>query len=973
MLELRVWLSFLLIALIAAALLAVPGQAQVLKSSGREGLAALVFSHAQRPEASGIEPLDDVRAVTPKSLQDGWEAFSLGVGAGAEWQAWIDTRSQKVAFAEGGNVPWIPGHGNSLTMQDLDGFLKAKPEGQRDRIDLAVLDSIARSYLPRVSGMLGVDPAQLALNPGRSGQVASYLWFVDYDVVREGLPVEGARVVFRVNNGNLIQFGSENLPSAGAAVPPTRLTKRQAKAAVASYIGGFQAKDTFRDAGSLHLALDARSGGLVKAWQLTFQRAGERGTWQARVDATTGEVIELIDVNDYAQVTGSVNLISGPLALRPLPYADLSSGGFTNSAGLYTYPFTPVTSTLQGKYVQVYSYCDLTAHPRISQVSAASGTGDIDFGISTGLADCAPSSTGGGVDNTQAARQQYYQINRIMEVARGWMPTNTWLSHPLTVEVDETPSSYTSSYCEPYWNGQWLEFSGTGYGCVNPGWLADMGFHEFGHALDANDGTTYNDGGTTESYGDTTALIATHNSCIGSGLLLSGTCTGYGDACTACTGARDVDWNQHASHTAATPDNFTRVNCPIVYDVGRYGPCGAEAHCESYVPTEAIWDFASRDLPAAGTSPAWATLDRLWYLSRSTATKAFNCSGNTSALASDGCGAGTLWSVFRAADDDDGNLSNGTPHGGAIFNAFNRHKIACPRETGATTTFAGCAPPATPVLTAAAGDNSVALSWTGSHNAYDVFRNETGCNTGFARIGSGGFLSLTDGEVADGTTYYYQVTAYPKGNEACASAPSNCVAVTPAPPACVPPAAPASLTASTPATGGVALSWPAVAGASQYFILRATVSGGPYTQIDSVGGTSYTDFTGPSTLVYYVVRAATSHATCQSAYSPQASATRVPDFSLTIGPNWGAIPYNQPSTSFTIFVHRTGGFAGAVNLAVTGLPATVSATFSQNPGLINPVTMTVTGTASFAETLFTVTGTSGPLVRTATATLYTYH
>src|SRR6185369_3695836 len=95
-------------------------------------------------------------------------------------------------------IAWIPGKGNSL-------------KGAH-KVNLETLETIARNFLPRVAGMMGVDPKSLVLNVGRSGQPAGHLWFVDFDVVRDGMKIEGARVVFRVNNGNLIQFGTENLP-----------------------------------------------------------------------------------------------------------------------------------------------------------------------------------------------------------------------------------------------------------------------------------------------------------------------------------------------------------------------------------------------------------------------------------------------------------------------------------------------------------------------------------------------------------------------------------------------------------------------------------------------------------------------------------------------------------------------------------------------------------------------------------------
>jgi hypothetical protein len=761
--------------LIVCALAALPATAQVAKQSN-DVLSSLAFVHEKLQAPDDIEPIGNVRAVTDKALQNGWEAYKIGVGPNADWNATVDKRTGLVTFAEGGNVAWIPGHGNKLTANDLGGLLKAKPQ-----VDLEVMDAIARSYMPRVKSFLGVDPTQLALNRGRSGQPAGHVWFVDYDLVREGMPIEGARVVFRVNNGNLIQYGTENLPSPGATVPPTRLTRKQALAAVSQYIGGFQVGDSFRDNGSLHLLPAAvpskrfaegyelgKGRGIAKVWQFIFHRDGVMGTWRARVDAATGDVLELTDVNDYvsAQATGGTYLNSpatGSEVVRPAPFANLSSGGFTNSAGIYNFTSGTVTSTLSGQFVKITDTCGA-----ISQGSDASG--NIAFGTSTGT-DCVTPGHG-GVGNTHSSREQFYQVNRIKEVVKGWLPGNTWLNQVLTVNVN------LNQTCNAYWNGTTLNFFKSGGGCNNTGEIAGVSLHEFGHGIDQNDGTgTATDGATGENYGDTTALIALHNSCLGAGFL-GGNCSGYGDACTSCTGVRDADFAKHASNTPMTADNFIRVHCPA--GSGGTGPCGKEVHCESYVPTQTMWDLAARDLPSPGTGIAWTILDRLWYLSRNTATKSFSCTAGTT-FTSNGCSAGSLWKVFRAVDDDNGNLNDGTPHGGALFAAFNRHGIACTTDAGASTTFAGCTPPASPSLSVTAGSNSASLSWAAVGTAtYDVFRNETGCNAGFTKLATGQTATtFSDPNVANGLTYFYQVTAFPSGNESCASLPSTCISVTP--------------------------------------------------------------------------------------------------------------------------------------------------------------------------------------------------
>jgi len=747
-------------------------QAQIMKK-GSDTLTSLQFRSDRLQPGEAVEPLDDVQSAVAQATQSAWSTFRLS--APVEWRAAVDKRHGLVSFAEGGNIAWIPGKANSLT---LDKILVLRPGTKK--IDLAAMESIARTFLPKVAGMMGVDAKSLVLNVGRSGQPAGHVWFVDFDVVQGGMKVEGARVVFRVNNGNLIQFGTENLPAPGSLVPTVNVTAAQALAAVSKYIGGFSSSDTFRDNGSLHLlptnipstrsadGFDFGAGrGLTKVYQFVFHRDGAQGTWQARVDAASGEVLDLVDINEYAaaQATGGTYLNSpttGSEVVRPAPYANLSSGGFTNSAGIYNFTSGTVTSTLAGQFVKITDTCGA-----ISQ--ASDGSGNIAFGTSTGT-DCTTPGHG-GAGNTHASREQFYQVNRIKDVVKGWLPSNTWLGTQLTVNVN------LNQTCNAYWNGSTLNFFKSGGGCANTGEIAGVSLHEFGHGIDQNDGTgAAPDGATGENYGDTTAIIALHASCVGPGFLGSN-CAGYGDACTSCTGVRDADFAKHASGVAATAANFISPRCPAAS--GGAGPCGKEVHCESYPITEAIWDFANRDLPGAGTGPAWTTLDRLWYLSRNTATSAFTC--NTSTFASNGCNTGSLWKTMRAVDDDDGNLSNGTPHSAALFAAFNRHGIACTTDAGASTSFAGCTPPATPTLSATAGSNSASLSWTSSGTAvYDVFRNEQGCNAGFTKIVSAGSAtSLADSNVANGLTYFYQVSAFPSGNEACASAPSACISVTP--------------------------------------------------------------------------------------------------------------------------------------------------------------------------------------------------
>jgi hypothetical protein len=856
--------------LLLAVLLAAPagsGEAATSPEPNRRAGPLDAYAVRQPVLAAGQElaPLETVAGTVPPEALAVWSALRRSTTV--EWRAYVDRKNGLITAAYGGGIALLPGSGNRLTLGDVAPFL-----GAGQSLDLDAVERIVRSYLPHVAPLLGVTGDALVLDRRRSAHPADHLWFVDFDVLNGGVPIDEARVVFRINSGNLIQFGSEQLPAPATVPAASALDREQARAVVGRHLGGFGATDTFLDAGSVHVVpvlrdRPARPGapavplgqrGLARVWQLIFHRQGAAGTWRARVDAASGELLELGDLDQHAasRVSGGVVSTSGPAApdvVRPMPFVQLSAGGYANSAGLFSSPGGAVGTDLSGNFVRISDYCG-----RLSQLPNADG--DLFFGTSSGD-DCSTPGFG-GQGNTRAARSLTYEMNRGAEVARGWgLSIGQFL-----VEADY-PAPCAAGMdifnAGPY-------FGRSGDGCTNPGQIPGIAFHELGHLVRYAVVGAFGDP-TGETSGDWAAALALHDSCIGSGYLQAN-CSGFGDGCLQCTGLRDIDFGKHASGTPATVANFTQQLCPgaplTYFPISPPGPCGLDAYCESTVSSQALWDLVNRDLPNPGTAAAWTLVDRLWYLSQQTAAAPFSCQTSGGSFTSDGCGIGSLWETFRAIDDDDGNLANGTPHGGALFAALNRHGIACASDAEAGTTFASCAAPPAPTLTAMPGDNQVALSWTVAEPAvYDLFRNEAGCDANFARIAASvAEAGLSDGEVANGTTYYYRVSAHAAGNEACASDLSDCRAVTPASgSACSPPTAPTALRARANNAAAMVLDWKPVTGAASYHVLRGTASGGPYTEVGVTSGTRYTDASSSCGASYtYVVR---SFAGCESGNS----------------------------------------------------------------------------------------------------------
>lgn len=734
-----------------AASSAAPAQAPIEPASP---FAALTHTAERFQFRVALAPLSEVQGRLASDFDRSWNQFQLDHG---DWSAFLDARSGRIESAEGPGIPWVRG-------------AKGPPR-------LAELEGIARHFLADRPLLFATDGKDLRLSSGRSGKASDALWLVDFDVMRGGLPVEGARIVFRIGHGNLIQMGGERLPAPDADAPPVRVTREQAYARLNDYVGGLdRAVDRLVDRGSLHLlpvALRddrfaegfafARGYGLETVWQLSFRRKGVLGTWRMRVNATTGKVVEFLNTDLDAGATGGVaaDSAAGTETRRPMPFTDLGNGQTTNSAGTYTYAGTPVTSTFNGLFVGIAESCG-------GILMSSNAAGDLPFGT-TSAGNCATPGYGGG-GNTRAARTSFYHANRGKDIARGWLPGNAWLNNQLVVSVNNKGT------CNGFWNGsRILLYNAIPGACGASGEEPGFILHELGHGLDQNDGTGL-DLGTTEAYADVTAALTLHNSCVAPGFRTAN-CDSYGDPCTSCTGLRDIDWGRHVSGVPHTVANYTQPRC----GTGGSGVCGREPHCEANVPTEAIWDLANRDLSGPGGNAAWNITERLWYLSRSTASSAFTCDTTGPIYTSNGCNVGSWWKTMRAMDDDDGNLANGTPHSCELFAAFDRHGIACATDPGANVCFRACTPPAAPSVELADGDKTTTVSWpaSGGGVVYDVFRNEIGCNAGFAKIADNlASTAFADGAVADSSTYYYQVVAHPAGNEACHSEPSPCTSNT---------------------------------------------------------------------------------------------------------------------------------------------------------------------------------------------------
>jgi fibronectin type 3 domain-containing protein len=191
--------------------------------------------------------------------------------------------------------------------------------------------------------------------------------------------------------------------------------------------------------------------------------------------------------------------------------------------------------------------------------------------------------------------------------------------------------------------------------------------------------------------------------------------------------------------------------------------------------------------------------------------------------------------------------------------------------------------PAVPTaLTAVAGNQQVSLSWTAATGAssYHVKRATTSGGP-YTQVGSATATSYSDTSVTNGTTYFYVVSAVNTSGE---SANSSQASSTPTTPAAGVPAVPAALSA-TAGNQQISLSWTASSGATSYHVKRATVSGGPYSQVSAPTSNAFLNTGLANGTTYFFVVSAL-NATGESANSTPASATpsSAPDVTITVDP-----------------------------------------------------------------------------------------
>jgi hypothetical protein len=707
----------------------------------------------------------------------------------------------------GGRYDWRAGRWGSLVLSRplIPGDGKGnKLAGARPPSEGAVWKALT-GFLTEHQPELRLDLAELG-PPRVSVLEKGNFVLVHSPRVVKGVPVRDSGLSATINHGNLLLLGFQNWGTVEVSLVP-KVTAAEAQAVVVRHVQPF-AVSAFRDDARLELIPLARGETVAAvavgagydyrlAWVLSPTIEDDLGGWEALVDAATGELLSFQDTNSYAvrRTMGGVYPVSNdqrpPDGLEqeawPMPYTNIVGGPFTTTGGVVPACIvSPMETTLNGQFIRINDNCGA-----ISETSA--GDLDLGFGPTATATDCEVPA-GHSPGDTKASRTAFYELNRMKEQARGYLPSNNWLQQVLQANVNID----FGGLCNAFWSEAQgtVTFYRSGTNCGNTGEIGAVLDHEFGHGMADNDadGTQSS---PSEGGADIFGTLRLNNSCVGRGFETNQVCDGFGDQCdgtpaTGCTGIRDNDWIRHRCdrpHTVTwITQGFTTAQCtggaPACPSGGGFvGPCNRSSHCEGMVVGETIWDLHARDLVAApfnlDSNTALELATRLNYLGSGLITGWYLCAVGGS------CGATRGYMQFLAADDDNGNLNDGTPHMSAIRAAFERHEIHC---TTPTVVNSGCAggPTTAPVVTATPTAGGVDLSWgavAGAAN-YAVYRTEGvfGCDFGKVKIGTTANTTFSDTGLRDGRTYYYNVL--PIGsNTSCFGRMSACASAVPLTPA----------------------------------------------------------------------------------------------------------------------------------------------------------------------------------------------
>lgn len=484
--------------------------------------------------------------------------------------------------------------------------------------DQAAVEAALRGFFARNPALLGIDPANLRLE--KAGYVArTDTWYVRFGQVVQGTDVGVWRggVEARVRFGKLILLGVDTYPDADAVQTSAAIGRDRAIDLAQALGPAPLAPHEIQGARLVVLPLDDRhSLEHHLAWEVRTRTESPVGIWVAHVDAQTGDLL-----NVYNEVRFISGTLSGTHDDRTV------NGDFVTSDVL----FAPIEGDDDSS-----TYTDDNGAWSLDGASSATSNfhGEKVCVVNDGRGGNGELSLTGDAtwtddDATQAEIDSYIFLHDVIAWNEEYAPEVSVLSEDSRNACRDTSVIVSlvnqNSTCNAYFDGN-VNFFTEGGGCNNTGRIADVNYHEWGHGFHYyNMESGVYDGSISEGIGDSVSFMQTGDPIIAPYFMTTG------------EGIREVDSDR------VYPDDWV-----------------GEVHEDGLIFAGAVWDlWAALDLQYPDDpGQAYDTLSQLFV---------------------DGLKSGPeipdSYDEFVAADDDNGDLSDGTPHQCAIIDAFGYHGL----------------------------------------------------------------------------------------------------------------------------------------------------------------------------------------------------------------------------------------------------------------------------------------------------------
>ncbi|HLU67552.1 MAG TPA: hypothetical protein VKZ63_14820, partial [Kofleriaceae bacterium] len=435
-----------------------------------------------------------------------------------------------------------------------------------------------------------------------------------------GMPVIGGQISFRYKSDRLFVIGSEALPDVAVPRPVALVGGRAAGQFARAWVLTDAAAEASAGAVDGPFVLPLVGAGGVLEYRVVHRvdvaARAPLGRYHVYTDAMTGAPVARVQRLRWADGTVRFNV--------PVRYPGDDREPYPARQGDFTIDGASAPSNEAGQVSwpgeQAGALVTRARGPLVRVNNTAGQDAARDFTIQPGGTVTWDASDDEMVD---AQLTSFIHARVVKDYALEHMaPDLEWLQGqlPVNVNIDEQ--------CNAFSDGDSINFFRSSGQCANTALLADVVYHEFGHSLHAHaiiDGVGSFDGAHSEGAGDYLAATITGDPGMGRGFF-------HDDA-----PLRHID---PADREHVWPR-----------DVG-------EVHYTGLIFAGALWDLRKLLVAQYGEEEGVALADRLFYATLERATS-----------------IPSTYVEVLAEDDDDGDLSNGTPNLCDINAAFGAHGL----------------------------------------------------------------------------------------------------------------------------------------------------------------------------------------------------------------------------------------------------------------------------------------------------------